>query len=269
MLDRCPGAFVRLDVGCGVMRHFDALSKRLTSSAARCATATMTLRTLWLFRLLGSLIATVLFCLPSIAQESSPAPDSGKREGRAAELAKRLDNPARDANQKPEEVIRALALRPDAVIADIGAGTGYFASHLARSVPQGTVYAVDIDPQMVRLLKELAAREELTNLVPIQSVPDDPMLPVPVDLALMANVYQAISDREGYVRALRRKLTPTGRLAILSARPGAGGGSPERLRYPSEQIKVELERSGYLLVEEHGFLPNHYFFVFRPRADSN
>jgi predicted methyltransferase len=227
----------------------------------------MTLKKLELFRLLGLLITGVFVCRPCMAQESpaSPLDDSAKREGYAAELAKRLDNPARDANQKPEEVIRALALPPDAIVADVGAGTGYFASRLARSVPQGTVYAVDIEPQMVRSLKELAAREGLTNLVPIQSVPDDPMLPVPVDLALMANVYQMILDRESYVRALRGKLTPTGRLVILSARPGAGGSAPEQRRYPSEQIKAELERSGYFLVEEHDFLANHFFLIFRPR----
>lgn len=92
----------------------------------------------------------------------------------ADEWARVFDDPARDAWQKPDEVIRALVLPPNAVIADIGSGTGYFAVRLARAVPQGRVLGVDIEPDMVRYLNKRAERESLPNLVSYRGDADDP-----------------------------------------------------------------------------------------------
>lgn len=82
----------------------------------------------------------------------------------AERWARIFEDPARDAWQKPDEVVQALRLAPDAVVADIGAGTGYFAARLARAVPNGRVFAVDIEPDMVRYLTERARREKLYAL---------------------------------------------------------------------------------------------------------
>src|SRR5437867_2023109 len=79
----------------------------------------------------------------------------------AEQWAQVFDDPERDAWQKPHEVIQALGLRPDAAVADIGAGTGYFAVRLAHRVPKGTVYAVDVEPGMVSYLEKRAQREQL------------------------------------------------------------------------------------------------------------
>src|ERR1041385_6757514 len=96
-----------------------------------------------------------------------------------------FDDPERDAWQKPHAVLQALALRPDAVVADLGAGTGYFSARLANMYPKATVYAVDLEPDMVRYLGERAKREGLANLKPVQAAAGDARLPEKVDLVLL------------------------------------------------------------------------------------
>src|SRR6266496_1223846 len=113
---------------------------------------------------------TALSALLALAPLCAPAqtPDTHRhRFGDAEKWAKVFDDPERDAWQKPHEVIEALALAPDAVVADIGSGTGYFAVRLARFVPKGRVYGVDTEPGMVKYLAERARREGLANLVSI------------------------------------------------------------------------------------------------------
>jgi cyclopropane fatty-acyl-phospholipid synthase-like methyltransferase len=114
----------------------------------------------------------------------------------AERWAKVFDDPARDAWQKPAEVIRALALAPNATVADIGAGTGYFSVRLARAVPQGRVYAVDVAPSMVEHLKSRADQEKLANMVAQLADVADPRLPRPVDLVILVDTYHHIEDRE-------------------------------------------------------------------------
>ena len=114
----------------------------------------------------------------------------------AEHWAKVFDDPARDAWQKPHEVIQALQLAPNAAVADIGAGTGYFAVRLAHMTPKGRVYAVDIEPDMVKYLGERAQKSGLKNLTPVLGAPDDPKLPAKVDLVLMVDVYHHIGKRD-------------------------------------------------------------------------
>ena len=87
--------------------------------------------------------------------------------GGAEQWAQIFDDPKRDAWQKPHEVIQALALKPDAVIADIGSGTGYFSARFANMVPKGRVYGVDTEPDMVKYLAERAKREGLKNITAV------------------------------------------------------------------------------------------------------
>ena len=87
----------------------------------------------------------------------------------ANKWAKEFDNPERDAWQKPEEILDALHLNPTSSVADIGAGTGYFSVKIASRIPKGKIFAVDVEPDMVRYLGERAQREHLTNLIPVQA----------------------------------------------------------------------------------------------------
>jgi predicted methyltransferase len=182
----------------------------------------------------------------------------------AEKWARIFDDPARDAWQKPDEVIRALRLPADARVADIGAGTGYFAVRLARAVPAGRVYAVDSAPDMVRYLGDRAKREGLANLVPVRATQSVPDLPDPVDVALLVDVYHHIPARTEYFTALRSALGPGGRLAIVDFRVDASRGPPRSARIPPDTVKQEIERAGYRLEAEHEFLPDQYFLVFAP-----
>lgn len=183
----------------------------------------------------------------------------------AERWARVFDDPARDRWQKPDEVIAALALAPDAAVADIGAGTGYFAARLARAVPKGRVYAVDIEPDMVRYLGERAQREQLANLQPVQGKPDDPQLPAPADRVLIVNTYHHIGDRVAYFGRLRDRLKPGGRVAIVDFTLDSPIGPPRSARLAADVVRAEMERAGYALAASHEFLPHQYFLVFRPR----
>ncbi|HEY7237735.1 MAG TPA: class I SAM-dependent methyltransferase [Burkholderiales bacterium] len=176
-----------------------------------------------------------------------------------------FDDPERDAWQKPHDVIRALALKSDAAVADLGAGTGYFSARLANMFPKATVYAVDVEPDMVKYLGERAKREGLANLKPVQSAAGDARLPAKVDLVLLVDVYHHIENRERYFGKLAASLKPGGRLAVIDFRLDSPQGPPKAERIAPERVKAELSAAGYAFVEEHGFLPRQYFLVFKAR----
>lgn len=175
-----------------------------------------------------------------------------------------FDDPARDAWQKPHEVIQALALEPDARVADLGAGTGYFAVRLANRLPQGRVYAVDIAPDMVRYLEARAKRERLPNIVALKGELDDPKLPEKVDLVLLVDVYHHVEYRPAYFHRLSGYLRPGGRVAIVDFKLDAPRGPPRAARVAPDAVKAEMAAAGYALAAESGFLPDQYFLIFRP-----
>jgi len=175
-----------------------------------------------------------------------------------------FDDPARDKWQKPHEVIQTLALAPNAVVADIGSGTGYFSVRLANMLPKGRVYGVDIEPGMVKYLADRAKREGLQNVTSIAGAPDDPRLPEKVDLIIMVDVYHHIGHRMRYFRKLQASLKPGGRVAIIDFKMDSPDGPPKAARIAPDRVKAELGNAGYALVQEHSFLPYQYFLIFRP-----
>lgn len=177
-----------------------------------------------------------------------------------------FDDPERDAWQKPHAVIQALALPPDARVADLGAGTGYFAARLANMLPKGRVYAVDIEPDMVRYLEARAKREGLRNVIALKGEPDDPLLPEKVDLILVVDVYHHIEARADYFRRLRAALRPGGRVAIIDFKLDSPQGPPRAARIAPQAVKAEMKAAGYAVAAEHDFLPYQYFLVFAPAS---
>lgn len=173
----------------------------------------------------------------------------------------------RDRWQKPDEVVRALAIAPGARVADIGSGRGYFTFRFARAAgAAGKVYAVDIDDEVLRVLRERAEREGVANIETILAKPDDALLPAGgVDLIFLCNTYHHISNRVDYFRRVRTALAPGGRLAVVELR-GEGwlarraGHSTSR-----EAMRAELEAAGFRLAEQHDFLGSQHFLIFVAR----
>ena len=186
--------------------------------------------------------------------------------GHAEMWAKEFDDPARDAWQKPDEVLDALHLDRTSRVADLGAGTGYFSARIAKRVPEGKLFAVDIEPDMLRYLRERAHRENLSVLVPILASIDSPNLPEAVDLVLVVDTYHHIDNRVAYFAALRASLRPDGRLAIVDFKADSPEGPPSEHRVSSEKVTEELNAAGYALVATHPFLQRQYFLVFQAKA---
>jgi cyclopropane fatty-acyl-phospholipid synthase-like methyltransferase len=181
----------------------------------------------------------------------------------AERWARSFDDPARDEWQMPGRVIESLALRPGAVVADIGAGTGYFTVRLAKSAAAPKVYAVDVEPSMVEYVQQRAAKEGLKNVVAVRAASDRTNLPEPVDLVLIVDTYHHIANRVAYFTALRQVMKPSARLAIVDFRKGAPGGPPEEFRFTPDQITGELGRAGFTLQAQHEFLPRQIFLIYR------
>jgi cyclopropane fatty-acyl-phospholipid synthase-like methyltransferase len=183
----------------------------------------------------------------------------------AEKWAKEFENPERDAWQKPEEVLNALHLDPASIVADIGAGTGYFSMRIAKRIPEGKVFAADIEPDMVHYLGQRAEREHLTNVTPVQASADAANLPEPAGLILVVDTYHHIGYRTQYFARLKSSLLPGGRLAIVDFRADSPNGPPIQHRIAPEKVAEELDAAGYSLVETHRFLPRQYFLVFQKR----
>ncbi len=217
---------------------------------------------------LSSIVAVLVLSacagLLSLTAVAQTPPSHQHSFGDADKWAKVFDDPERDAWQKPHEVIRALALKPDAVVADIGSGTGYFSVRFAHMLPQGRVYGVDTESSMVKHLADRAKREGLKNVTAVAGQPGDPRLPEKADLIILVDVYHHVEDRERYFRQLQNSLKAGGRVAIIDFRMDSPVGPPQRARIEPDRVKAEMKRAGYALAQEHAFLPNQYFLVFRP-----
>ena len=209
------------------------------------------------------LILAFLLGSPFAASAQSPHSHDHSFSG-ADRWAKVFDDPKRDAWQKPHEVIQALKLKPDAVVVDIGSGTGYFSVRLAHMVSQGRVYGLDAEPDMVKYLADRAKRAGLNNVKAVLVKPGEVALPEKADLVILVDVYHHIENREAYFRQLQRSLKPGGRIAVIDFTMNSPEGPPKAARIAPEQVRAELQRAGYVPIEEHGFLPNQYFLIFMP-----
>lgn len=180
-----------------------------------------------------------------------------------------FESPERDLRQKPDEVVAALKLHQGARVADIGAGTGYFTRRFARAVGEsGVVYAVDLEPNMLRYIAKRARSEGQKTVVPVLATTDSPMLPPrSVDVIFICDTIHHIENRDAYYQLLREDLRPGGRLVIVDFKKDAAvEGPPLEMRLARSELEQELTRAGFSVTEEYDFLPDQYFVVFRPGA---
>ena len=180
-----------------------------------------------------------------------------------------FDDPARDAWQKPAELVAALGLAPGATVADLGAGTGYFSSRLSRAVgASGAVLAADTEPALVEHLRHRAEQEGLANVVPILASADNPRLPAAAsDVVLIVDTWHHIDDRVKYARRLAAALKPGGRVAIVDwQKRELPVGPPLDHKLAREQVIDEMTQAGYRLAGEPDLLPYQYVLLFTPTA---
>jgi cyclopropane fatty-acyl-phospholipid synthase-like methyltransferase len=179
---------------------------------------------------------------------------------KADEWAPIFDDPARDAWQRPDAVVAALTLKPGMVVADIGAGTGYFEKRLATAVgPSGAVIAVDIEADMVRYLAERAKREGTPNVEARLGTVDDPKLTTQsVDRILIVDTWHHIGDRVAYGTKLAAALKPGGAVFVVDFTLETEKGPPKQHRLAPSQVIEELTRAGMNATIVDAGLPDQY-----------
>lgn len=183
-----------------------------------------------------------------------------------------FDDPARDAWQKPAEVVRYLGLGEGDVVADIGAGTGYFIAHLSEAVGEtGTMLAVDVETALIEHMTARAAEAGATNVRTILADFDDPKLPeAGVDCVLIVDTWHHINARVDYLGKLARALRPEGRVVVIDFHEGElPVGPPPGHKLSREHVVAEFEEAGWTLDREGDLLPYQYLLVFAPGAPSD
>ncbi len=176
-----------------------------------------------------------------------------------------LERNNRVREERTELLVANLPLEPDADIADIGAGTGYFSFRMARRVPEGTVYAVDIQQEMLDLIALRQAEGEASNVTPVLGTIRDPGLaPESVDLILLVDAYHEFSHPWEMGQAMARALRPGGYLILVEYRAEDPAVPIKRLHKMSEQqARREMQALGLSWARTEDFLPWQHFMVFQ------
>jgi precorrin-6B methylase 2 len=175
-----------------------------------------------------------------------------------------LERPERVEEEQPDKVVAAMQLKPTNVVADVGAGTGYFSFRISRVVTQGKVYAVDIQPEMLNVIEQRKQKLKAENVVGVRSTEKDVKLPDDsVDVALMVDVYHEFEFPYEMMQSIKRALKPGGRVVQIEYR----GEDPEvqikrTHKMTVSQARKEMEFVGLVWKETKSFLPQQHFLVF-------
>jgi precorrin-6B methylase 2 len=178
-----------------------------------------------------------------------------------------LDRPEREAEEAPSKAIAALEIRPGAVVADVGAGSGYYTVRLATAVgPTGRVVATDLQAGMLDIIRRRVAREKLTNVALVQGRADDPVLPSKTfDLILLVDVYHELAEPQIFVRKLKEALKPGGRLVLIEfRREDPRVPIREEHKMSVSQVRQELGADGFRIQQVIDVLPWQHIIVLQP-----
>ena len=209
-----------------------------------------------------------LFLLHAPAWSQNTHPVTGRQYAGAMGVAGApwLVRDEREAEEHPDQALDELKIMKGSTAADVGAGVGYMSWRLAARVgPMGRVYANDIQPQMLELLKKNMAERHITNVVPVLGDRDDPKLPLgQVDLVLLVDVYHEFEQPQTMLRHIRESLKPDGRMVLLEYR----AEDPKVPIMPLhkmtvEQVKAEIEPEGFRLDQVVESLPRQHIIIFK------
>jgi cyclopropane fatty-acyl-phospholipid synthase-like methyltransferase len=178
---------------------------------------------------------------------------------------KRQLNPQRARWQKPARLVRALGLRRGQMVAEIGAGPGYFTARLARAVgPSGHVFAVDPEAAVLDVLRKRLARAGVRNVTPVLSRDDDPLLPRGrCQAAVIINAYHHMHGGAAFLRRLVAALPRDARVINVDWNEDSEFGPPPRRRIPRARFLRDARRAGLRLVADRPLLPHQYFLELR------
>ncbi|MCC6798128.1 MAG: methyltransferase domain-containing protein [Candidatus Hydrogenedentes bacterium] len=213
-------------------------------------------------------ILALLFCLPTFGDEPAPRAPAPVMTFHGAEW---LERPEREQEEMPAEVIKTMGLKPGDVVADIGCGTGYFTRRMAKAVaPDGKVYANDIQPEFIEMLKVNCAKEGITNFEPILGAEDDPKLPKGgIDWILLTDVYHEFQQPKPMLARMLESLKPDGKVALIEYRllGDTAAHIKKEHRMSVKQVLAEWNEAGFELVDLQEFLPSQHFFIFKRDPD--
>jgi ubiquinone/menaquinone biosynthesis C-methylase UbiE len=217
-----------------------------------------------MIRLLLGLLLTSALTAVAAAQGQQPPPKPHDRLFPPKDLGL-LEAPDRVIWQHPEEVMDRLGIAEASVVADVGAGAGWFTIQLARRVgPNGTVYAEDVQPEMLTAIERRAATEGLRNVRPTLGRHNDPQLPArSVDAVLLVNSYHEIRERVTLLQNIARALRPNGRIGIIDFKlQGSGPGPAVEERVNPETVISDAQKAGLRLRSHETFLPYQFLLIF-------
>ncbi len=222
------------------------------------------------------LVSAVLLCFtaPALAQDNPKlsAEEMHRLHQNSKAYIAFLEDPKRDEYQKPHEVIMALDLKDGERVADIGAGSGYFAFRMARHVgAAGRVYAVDVNPDMIIHMNRAIRDVGATNVTTILAPPDDPLLAdQSVDRFFICDTWHHIENQTKYLGLMKKMLKPNGQVVMIDfQKRELPVGPPLEMKIAKEDLIAQMRANGFELLKEHTFLPYQYFLVFTRAAGAS
>jgi ubiquinone/menaquinone biosynthesis C-methylase UbiE len=215
----------------------------------------------------AALSVSVLVAAQQTATAPGVHPISGRKYAQPMSYlgADWLDRAERVQEEEPDIALDAIKLTTGSTVADVGAGSGYMSVKMAKRVgPTGKVYANDIQPEMLTLLRQRLAKEKITNIETVLGTIDDPKLPAAtLDLILMVDVYHEFSEPQKMLRRMHESLKPGGRLVLLEYRK-EDPAIPIRIDHKMTvaEAKMEVEAEGYTLSKVDEVLPRQHILIF-------
>jgi ubiquinone/menaquinone biosynthesis C-methylase UbiE len=213
-----------------------------------------------------SLLLLVFLSFPLAAQSEHPI--TGRRIAGVMGVAGAdwLERSEREMEELPETALDRIGIKPGMTVADVGAGSGYFTVRLSKRVgPSGKVLAVDVQPEMLNILRKRLAQDKVQNVETILGSEADPRLPKSaLDLILLVDVYHEFSQPQTMLRRIKEALKDSGRLVLLEYRkedPHIPIRSEHKMSV--NEAKMEVEAEGYKLEKVLGDLPRQHILVFR------
>jgi len=203
-----------------------------------------------------SVFFIALFALLSFAQQA-------QQRRTAEEYIKVLETERRIEGLQITKVIETLKIKPGQRVGDLGTGSGLFTRPIAKKLGnKGLVYAIDIDPGLLKHVEKTAAAEKITNIKTVLAAEDDPKIPEKVDLIIIIDTLHHIGNQGPYLKGLKKYLKRGGRVAIVDFSNEWPVGH-ESMRYSLDQLESWMKDAGFKRTEKHDFLNNNFFVLYK------